>query len=115
LGLARLAQAAGSVVVGIGTVVEKSFEGGRAALEHLNVPIESLATVTDMRTARLFWLIMDSIAILDFGSQFSATDRARVREAHIYSELFPWTPTRLPVLATKPAKLSSFRAAPTAV
>src|ERR1700690_1462578 len=32
MGLARLAQAAGARVVGIGTVIEKSFEGGRQIL-----------------------------------------------------------------------------------
>lgn len=47
-GLVRLAQAAGSVVVGIGTLIEKSFEGGRAALTPLGVPIESLACITSM-------------------------------------------------------------------
>src|SRR5512146_1503034 len=41
LGLVRLAQAAGSELVGIGTLIEKSFEGGREALAHLNIPIES--------------------------------------------------------------------------
>jgi xanthine phosphoribosyltransferase len=48
LGLVRLAQAAGSEVVGIGTLIEKSFEGGRQALSHLNVPIESLACISSM-------------------------------------------------------------------
>jgi xanthine phosphoribosyltransferase len=48
LGLVRLAQAAGSEVVGIGTLIEKSFEGGRKALSHLNVPIESLACISSM-------------------------------------------------------------------
>jgi len=33
---------------------------------------------------------MDSIAILDFGSQFSQLIARRVREAHVYCELFPW-------------------------
>jgi xanthine phosphoribosyltransferase len=47
-GLVRLAQAAGSTVVGIGTLIEKSFEGGRAALAHLNIPIHSLATISAM-------------------------------------------------------------------
>ncbi len=47
-GLVRLAQAAGSQVVGIGTLIEKSFEGGRNALAHLNVPIESLACINSM-------------------------------------------------------------------
>ena len=39
-GLVRLAQTAGAAIVGIGALIEKSFEGGRAALKELNVPIE---------------------------------------------------------------------------
>ena len=53
LGLARLAQAAGSTIVGVGTVIEKTFEGGRAALKTLNVPIESLAMITDMDDGKI--------------------------------------------------------------
>lgn len=48
LGLARLAQAAGAKIVGIGALIEKAFEGGRAALEYLEVPIESLAIIEHM-------------------------------------------------------------------
>jgi len=48
LGLARLAQTAGSTLVGVGALVEKSFEGGRAALAPLGVPIESLACIISM-------------------------------------------------------------------
>ncbi len=48
LGLVRLAQTAGAKVVGIGALVEKSFEGGRDALTYLGVPIESLACVQAM-------------------------------------------------------------------
>ena len=48
LGLARLAEASGSKIVGIGALIEKIFEGGRAALNTLNVPIESLACITSM-------------------------------------------------------------------
>lgn len=48
LGLARLAQTAGAKIVGIGALVEKTFEGGRQALESLNVPIESLARIRVM-------------------------------------------------------------------
>lgn len=33
---------------------------------------------------------MDSIAILDFGSQYAQLIARRVREAHVYCELFPW-------------------------
>jgi xanthine phosphoribosyltransferase len=48
LGLVRLASTAGAEVVGIGALVEKSFEGGRDVLAHLNVPIESLACIQSM-------------------------------------------------------------------
>ncbi|HLA99058.1 MAG TPA: xanthine phosphoribosyltransferase [Anaerolineales bacterium] len=48
LGLARLAQTAGAVVVGIGALVEKRFEGGRKVLEPLGVPVESLACISSM-------------------------------------------------------------------
>jgi len=48
LGLVRLAQSAGANIVGIGALVEKTFEGGRQALSHLNVPIHSLARIKQM-------------------------------------------------------------------
>jgi xanthine phosphoribosyltransferase len=48
LGLARLAEASGSKVVGIGALIEKLFEGGRDALKSLGVPIHSLACITAM-------------------------------------------------------------------
>jgi xanthine phosphoribosyltransferase len=48
LGLARLTQTAGSVLVGIGTLIEKTFEGGRKALSNLKVPIESLAQIVSL-------------------------------------------------------------------
>ncbi len=47
-GLVRLAQTAGSRVVGIGTLIEKTFEGGRKALEPLGVPVVSLARISSM-------------------------------------------------------------------
>jgi xanthine phosphoribosyltransferase len=48
LGLVRLANAAGANIVGIGALIEKAFEGGREALAHLGVPIESLACILSM-------------------------------------------------------------------
>jgi xanthine phosphoribosyltransferase len=48
LGLVRLAQVAGATLVGIGALIEKTFEGGRVALSHLGVPIESLAQIVSM-------------------------------------------------------------------
>jgi xanthine phosphoribosyltransferase len=53
LGLVRLAQAAGAAVVGVGAVIEKTFEGGRAVLASLQVPIESLAIITDMSDGKI--------------------------------------------------------------
>jgi len=52
-GLVRLAQAAGSEVVGIGALIEKSFEGGRQALAHLKIPIESLACIVSMEDGEI--------------------------------------------------------------
>lgn len=46
--LARIIENAGATLVGIATVVEKSFEGGRELLQSWNVPIESMAIITDM-------------------------------------------------------------------
>lgn len=48
LGLARLAETAGAQVVGVGALVEKTFENGRAALAPLGVPIVSLVAITRM-------------------------------------------------------------------
>jgi xanthine phosphoribosyltransferase len=53
LGLVRLAQTAGAQIVGIGTLIEKSFEGGRNALAPLGVPVESLALITAMEGDRI--------------------------------------------------------------
>jgi xanthine phosphoribosyltransferase len=47
-GLVRLAQTAGATVVGIGTLIEKTFEGGRELLSNLNIPIISLAIISSM-------------------------------------------------------------------
>jgi len=45
LGLVKLAEIAGAKIVGIGALIEKTFEGGREALAYLNVPIVSLAAI----------------------------------------------------------------------
>jgi GMP synthase (glutamine-hydrolysing) len=44
----------------------------------------------------------DSIAILDFGSQYAQLIARRVREAHVYCELFPWDTLAEKVLALRP-------------
>lgn len=53
LGLVRLIQAAGGELVGIGTLIEKEFEGGRAALEPYGAPVESLARITVMHPGHI--------------------------------------------------------------
>src|SRR5258708_10826815 len=45
---------------------------------------------------------MDSIAILDFGSQYAQLIARRVREAQIYCELFPWDSPAENVLGIHP-------------
>ncbi len=53
MGLVRLTQVAGSSITGIGALVEKTFEGGRALLQSLDVPIESLAIISSMADGRI--------------------------------------------------------------
>lgn len=53
LGLVRLAQTAGASVVGVGTLIEKIFEGGREALSPLGIPVESLACITAMENGTI--------------------------------------------------------------
>lgn len=44
----------------------------------------------------------ESIAILDFGSQYAQIIARRVREAQVYCELFPWDAPREKILAIQP-------------
>jgi xanthine phosphoribosyltransferase len=46
--LAQLVEQCGATLCGIGCIIEKSFEGGRQELAHLNVPIISLAVIESM-------------------------------------------------------------------
>jgi xanthine phosphoribosyltransferase len=54
-GLVRLAQTAGATIVGIGTLIEKVFEGGRELLKPIGVPIESLAVITALDGNRIIF------------------------------------------------------------
>ena len=56
LGLARLAEASGSNVVGVGALIEKTFEGGRAALEPLGVPVEALAMISSLDGGQIIFV-----------------------------------------------------------
>jgi xanthine phosphoribosyltransferase len=53
LGLVRLAEAAGSKIVGVGALIEKLFEGGREALKPLGVPVESLACIASLDDGKI--------------------------------------------------------------
>jgi GMP synthase (glutamine-hydrolysing) len=46
---------------------------------------------------------MQTIAILDFGSQYTQLIARRIREANVYSEIFPWDAPREKVQANDPA------------
>jgi len=46
--LAEIVAQAGATLVGVGALIEKSFEGGRAKLAGLGVPIEALVTIVAM-------------------------------------------------------------------
>lgn len=51
--LGRIVQRSGATLVGIATVVEKRFEGGRDTLAHWGVPIESAAIIAEMRDGQI--------------------------------------------------------------
>ncbi|UCG23551.1 MAG: xanthine phosphoribosyltransferase [Chloroflexota bacterium] len=51
--LARIVENARAELIGIAAVVEKTFEGGRQALDHWSVPIMSVATIVDMEEGRI--------------------------------------------------------------
>jgi xanthine phosphoribosyltransferase len=55
VGLVRLAQTAGSKVVGIGTLIEKTFEGGRNKLAYLGVPVHSLVAISSMDDGQIIF------------------------------------------------------------
>lgn len=51
--LVRLVEHASATLVGIATVIEKRFEGGREELARFGAPIVSLVVVTDMSDGRI--------------------------------------------------------------
>jgi xanthine phosphoribosyltransferase len=53
LALARIAKAASAEIVGVGALIEKNFEGGRAVLGDLRVPVHALARISDMSNGKI--------------------------------------------------------------
>lgn len=53
--LVKLVHQSGGNLVGIGAVIEKSFEGGRALLASLKVPVESLAVIEGFDGERIIF------------------------------------------------------------
>jgi len=53
--LARLAQAAGAEICGVGTLIEKTFEGGRDSLAYLNVPVFALVQITSLDDGKIIF------------------------------------------------------------
>ncbi|MDX1412939.1 MAG: xanthine phosphoribosyltransferase [Candidatus Promineifilaceae bacterium] len=51
--LGRIVANSGAELVGIAAVVEKTFEAGRDLLSHWDVPIEAMASITDMSDGRI--------------------------------------------------------------
>jgi xanthine phosphoribosyltransferase len=54
--LVRMVRHAGAELVGIGALIEKSFEGGRAELEPLGVPLHALAVIAEMSDGRITFI-----------------------------------------------------------
>lgn len=54
-GLVRLAQTAGATLVGIGTLIEKTFEGGRDLLSHLDIPVEALVRIASLDNGEIIF------------------------------------------------------------
>ncbi len=55
LALVKLVEQSGATLLGIGTAIEKTFEGGRAALQHLGVPVISLAIIDRIEGDRIIF------------------------------------------------------------
>ncbi|EQC78722.1 nanthine phosphoribosyltransferase [Enterococcus sp. HSIEG1] len=59
-GLIELCQQAGATVAGIGIVIEKSFQSGRALLEEMSIPVISLARIASLSEGKATFLEGDA-------------------------------------------------------
>jgi xanthine phosphoribosyltransferase len=55
-----LCQQAGAKVVGIGIVIEKSFQTGRQLLEEMGIPVVSLARIASLSEGQVNFLEGDA-------------------------------------------------------
>jgi len=55
MGLASLVEQAGATVVGIGAVIEKSFQGGSQKLRNKGYRVDSLAVITKIENGTIFF------------------------------------------------------------
>jgi xanthine phosphoribosyltransferase len=53
--LVRIVRNAGAELVGIGALIEKAFEGGRAHLESFGVPLHALVTISSMADGQILF------------------------------------------------------------
>jgi xanthine phosphoribosyltransferase len=53
MALVRMVRHAGAELVGIGALIEKAFEGGRAGLETLGIPLHALAVIAEMNDGQI--------------------------------------------------------------
>jgi len=55
LGLCHIANQAKAEILGVGTVIEKSFQGGGAKLREKGIRVESLAVVTKIENGKIYF------------------------------------------------------------
>jgi xanthine phosphoribosyltransferase len=55
MGLIRLAEIAGAEVIGVGALIEKTFEEGRRRMEDLEIPVKSLARIKSMTEEQILF------------------------------------------------------------
>lgn len=55
LGLSSIVEQAGGQVVGVGIVIEKAFQNGRAIIEEKGLRVEALASIEAMKNGKIFF------------------------------------------------------------